>query len=144
MPPAADWEDMGPRELPALQRFCGRLEVMGADDLHAVAAGLEVRGATAAGEVETWRAILEIDRELRRQRRTRDAARAAHRAATCVLGAAEHERIPLPDPEVTRVARAAADIARGILVDDALAADVRACLAAWQSTFGSSPAPVRG
>ncbi len=126
---------MGHDPLPQLRRFCEALEAMTATDLHAVAAGLEVRCATPAAEVEVWRTILAVDRELRRLRRTRDAARAAHVAVAAVQVAAGHEGIALPDEDVTRVARAAADIARAMVAGDGLAADARALLEGWRATF---------
>jgi hypothetical protein len=57
-----------------------------------------------------------------------------------VLAAAGHAHIALPDVEVTRVARAASDIARGMVAGRSLDGEVGQLLSGWTSLFGLSTA----
>jgi hypothetical protein len=84
---------------------------MSADDLHRVAASLDAE--QICDEVDWWRATIAIDNLLRRTRCTRRAARAATDAAHAVQEAAGRAGFVLPDAEVTRVARAAAEVGAG-------------------------------
>lgn len=108
-----------------LSEFLGALDTLSGDDIRALAIDLDGMVASPAEEVEVTRAYLAIEAALRRVHRVRDAAAAGHRASSTVLHAAERAGIELPDAAVTRVARAAATIARGIVADDAAAAEVR-------------------
>jgi hypothetical protein len=92
--------------------FIGVLHTMTGDDLHRVAASLD--SDAICDEVDWWRATIAIDKVLRHQHCTRRAARAATDAAHAVQDAANRAGIPLPDAQITRVARAAAEIARGL------------------------------
>jgi hypothetical protein len=93
-------------------RFMASLHAMSAEDLRRVAAALDAE--QICDEVDWWRATIAIDKLLRRHRCTRRAARAATDAAHAVQDAAGRAGIPLPDTQVTRVARAAAEVARGL------------------------------
>lgn len=123
-----------------LSEFTRALEGMSAGDIHAVAAGLEAFTQSANDEVATWQAILCVDRALRRARRTREAACAAQRAARAVQCAATHAAMALPDDDVTRVARAASDVARGLLIHDELAPAAAGVIDSWQCLLASSGA----
>ncbi len=85
---------------------------MSGDELRQVAASLDAE--QICDEVDWWRATIAIDKVLRRTRCTRRAARAAADASRAVQDAADRAGIDLPDAEVTRVARAAAEVARGL------------------------------
>jgi len=98
-------------------------------DIRAIAASLETD--TAGDEVDLWRATIAIDRALRHSHRTRLAAHAAWDAAQSVQRAAEAQGVELPDRDVTRVARAAAEIARGIVAGDEVAAELGRLLQHW-------------
>ena len=93
-------------------RFAAALRTMTGEDLRRVAASLDAE--QICDEVDWWRATIAIDKLLRRTHCTRRAARAATDAAHAVQAAADRAGIPLPDAEVTRVARAAAEVARGL------------------------------
>jgi hypothetical protein len=93
-------------------RFTEALRDMSADDLHRVATSLDTE--VICDEVDWWRATIAIDKLLRHTQCTRRAARAATDAAHAVQDAAGRAGITLPDAEVTRVARAAAEVARGL------------------------------
>jgi hypothetical protein len=80
--------------------------------------------ATPAEEIEVTRAYLAIESALRREHKLREAASAGHRAAAAVVAVAERVGAELPDPAVTRVARAAATIARGLLSGPLVESDV--------------------
>ena len=104
---------MGDRTGPTSpDRFTASLRAMSAEELHRVAASLEAE--QICDEVDWWRATIAIDKLLRRTRCTRRAARAATDAAHAVQEAAGRAGFVLPDAEVTRVARAAAEVARGL------------------------------
>jgi hypothetical protein len=86
---------------------------------------------SAGDEVDAWRATLAIDRELVRLGRRRDGARAASQAASAVQRAATDLGIPLPDHDVTQVARAAAELARAIVAGREVEEQLRQLLGHW-------------
>jgi len=100
-----------------LTEFVAALDRLTADDIRLVAKSLE--NETFSDEVDWWRATIAIDRAIRHARVARHAARAAARAAQIVQERAEQGGVMLPDDDVTRVARAAAEIARGLSVGPA-------------------------
>jgi hypothetical protein len=100
-------------ELDAVSAFVGRLRVMTAEDMTAIARAFEDGRATVAGDLEWWRATMSVSRELRRLRRSGRAAVASSMASEAVLsapGAAE-----LPRGCVVQTARAAGEIARALV-----------------------------
>ena len=120
--------------------FSRALESLTAEDVHRIAATLtNNHSENAADEVEAWRVTLTIDRVLRRTHRTRLAARAASSITHTVLQIAAAQGIRLPDEEVTHVARAAAEVARGLIAGDDVRAEVGALLVDW-SPLAAAPA----
>ena len=89
------------------------LRVLGRDDVHRIAESLV--SDNAGDDVDAWRITMSIDRSLRHSHRTRQAAHAAREASQAVQHAAEANGFTLPDPEVTCVARGAAELARGLI-----------------------------
>jgi thioesterase domain-containing protein len=87
------------------------------DDIRALAIDLDAMVATPAEEIDITKAFLHIEASLRRVHRLRDAGHAARRASQAVVTAAERAGAQLPDAGVTRVARWAATVARGIVAD---------------------------
>jgi hypothetical protein len=121
--------------------FTQALERLTADDVHCIAASLTSNHTdSAADEVEAWRVTLTIDRVLRRTHRTRVAAQAASTVTHTVLQIAAAQGIRLPDEEVTHVARAAAEVARGLVAGDDARAEVRSLLVDWAPLVGLSAA----
>ena len=109
-----------------LEEFLMTLRRLTAEAIVAAAADLEEQAASAAGEVAWWRATVEIDRLLRLHHAGRMAGLAARQAATAVTARAAASGLEHDDPRVTAVARAAAEVARGLAaqstaVDDLLA-----------------------
>ena len=88
------------------------------DDVRSIAFDLHAACTSTADEIANTRAMLMIEQTLRRTRRLHDAAMASLAAATKVQQVAERAHVDLPDDDVTRVARAAAQIARGMVVGD--------------------------
>jgi hypothetical protein len=120
--------------------FGRALEGLTAEDVHRIAATLTSNHSdSAADEVEAWRVTLTIDRVLRRTQRTRLAARAASSITHTVLQIAAAQGIRLPDEEVTHVARAAAEVARGLVAGDDVRAEVGTLLVDW-SPLVAAPA----
>ena len=118
--------------------FSQALEGLTAEDVHRIAATLTNNHSdSAADEVEAWRVTLTIDRVLRRTHRTRLAARAASSITHTVLQIAAAQGIRLPDEEVTHVARAAAEVARGLIAGDDVRAEVGALLVDWSPLVGA-------
>jgi hypothetical protein len=111
-------------------QFLGALRSMTADDVHRIAASLE--SETLTDEVDWWRATIAIDKVLRHARCSRQAGRAANDAVVAVQESAARDGIALPDAEVTRVARAAADVARGLAAGPAARPIVRLLLEHWE------------
>jgi hypothetical protein len=110
-------------------RFVAACRDLSALELHELANSLGSEVLT--DEVDWWRATIAIDKVLRHERCTRQAARAAADAAHAVQEAARRGGFHLPDPEVTRVARAAADVARGLVAGVPARPVVRLLLEHW-------------
>jgi len=108
------------------------LEKLTEGDIRRVAELLRGHGDSAAGELDAWHATIDIDRALRRQRLSREAAHSATRATHAVQAAAAASGVELPDPDVTVVARAAAEIARALLVGPDTSIDVRHLVDDWE------------
>ncbi|TMK55284.1 MAG: hypothetical protein E6G60_20060 [Actinobacteria bacterium] len=118
-----------------LGEFLAMLRELDGNALDRVAASLT--NDTVTDEVEWCRATIAIDKAVRHARCGRLAARAAGEAANLVYMAAARAGTTLPDPEVTRVARAAAQIARGLTAGPAAAPIVGLLFDHW-----ASPAPL--
>jgi len=114
-----------------LPQFLAALDRLTAADIHLVAKSLD--SESLADEVDWWRATIAIDRAIRHARITRHAARAAAQAAELVQDRAEQGGIVLPDDDVTRVARAAAEIARGLTAGPATQPIVLLLFEPWAS-----------
>ena len=112
--------------------FVSRLHTMSPDEMRAVATALRNAVQTAEGEVSWWRATVAISAALRQQRRSREAGALAHQASAAVLDAAS--RAGVLDAEhatVTLVARAAAEVARGLAAGPTVRPEVDSLLLAW-------------
>jgi hypothetical protein len=112
-----------------LTEFHAALQQLTVDDIHHVARSLAAD--TAGDEVDAWHATIAIDRALRHSHRSRQAARAAWDAAQAVQRVAEAQGLQLPDVDVTHVARAAAEIARGMTAGDECELEVHRLLQHW-------------
>ena len=112
-----------------LDDFAKALDNLNADDLHRVAVALDAE--SLADEVDWWRATIAIDRAIRHARCTRHAARAAAQAVDLVQASAVRAGYQLPDDEITRVARAAAEVARGLAAGPGTQPIVRLLLEPW-------------
>jgi hypothetical protein len=110
--------------------FLAALERLDGADLHKVALRLE--SEVLCDEVDWWRATIAIDKVVRHARRGRQAAHAASAASGAVQDAARRAGIPLPDAEITRVARAAADVARGLAAGPAARPVTQILLEHWE------------
>jgi hypothetical protein len=93
------------------------------DDVRAIAEDLAQANSSPADDIATTRSVLVIEQSLRRTHRVSNAAAAALVAATAVQDVAVRAHIQMPDPGVTRVARAAAQLARGLVVCDSPGVD---------------------
>lgn len=113
----------------AYGEFTDALRRLTPGDMRAIARSL--RNETVADEVDAWRCTIAIDRALRETHRTREAARAAWDAAQTVQRAAAAQGVELPDPDVTHVARAAAEIARGLVAAEGVESEVSWLLLHW-------------
>ena len=108
----------------SIEEFLTTLQGLTADTIYAAADELDAHAATAAGEVAWWRATVEIDRLLRLHHAGRRAALAATQAAAAVTAAAISAGLDLADRRVTAVARAAADVARGLTAESTAVQDL--------------------
>jgi hypothetical protein len=113
----------------ANSEFTEALRRLTPDDVHAIARSLE--SDTAGDEVDAWRATIAIDRALRHSHRTREAAHAAWDAAQTVQRTMIAQGMTLPDPDVTHVARAAAEVARGLVAGEGVESEVSRLLMHW-------------
>jgi hypothetical protein len=105
------------------------LRTLGRDELHRIAMSLV--SDNAGDEVDAWRVTMAIDRALRHSHRTRHAAHAAREASQAVQYAAEMQGMTLPDPEVTAVARGAAELARGLVAGTDVEREMLELLQHW-------------
>jgi hypothetical protein len=111
--------------------FTQTLRDLSAEDIRVLAAELRSPDRSADDEISAMRAVIAIDASLRGVRLRGLAAHAARDAAEAVVVAARARGMNLPDDDVTRVARAAAVIARGIVAGPAAHAEVRLLAQAW-------------
>jgi hypothetical protein len=88
------------------------------DDVRAIAKDLAQANSSPADELAATRSVLVIEQSLRRAHRLTNAAAAASAAATTVQDVAVRAHVQMPDPGVTRVARSAAQLARGLVACD--------------------------
>jgi hypothetical protein len=114
-----------------LGSFTETLRDLSADDIRSLAAELASVDRSVDDEISAMRAVIAIDAALRGVRLRGLAANAARGAAEAVVGAARRRGMALPDDDVTRVARAAAVLARGIVAGPAAHDDVRLLAQAW-------------
>jgi hypothetical protein len=117
-------------QIEGLAEFLGVLRRLDAHDLERVGARLD--SDALCDEVDWWRATIAIDKVVRHARRGRQAAHAAADAASAVQDAAARAGIALPDSRVTRVARAAADVARGLAAGPPAQPVTRILLEVWE------------
>jgi hypothetical protein len=114
-----------------LEEFVAALGTLSGDDVHLVAKSLDLESLT--DEVDWWRATIAIDRAIRHARCSRQAARAAAQVVAVVQHRATCAGIDLPDDDVTRVARAAAQVARGLAAGPQAQPIVRLLLEPWST-----------
>ncbi len=117
-----------------LSKFLLALDDLTLDDIRALASELDAMVANAAEEVEVTRSYLRIESILRHEHKVREAAHASHRAAEAIVAVATRCGADLPDSTVTRVARAAATIARGLVVETQAAPEVAFLLQGFAHT----------
>lgn len=118
-----------------LAQFMGTLRSLDAEGLDRV--GVRLDADHLCDEVDWWRATIAIDKVVRHARKGRQAARAAADAASAVQDAAVRAGIGLPDDRVTRVARAAADVARGLAAGPPAQPVTRILLEVWEPVGAS-------
>ena len=97
-----------------VEDFTRTLSHMTVEDLRRIADAIEGRHACVADDLAWWEATVDIERALKLLHRRRHAAMAAHDAGRAVQLAAAAAGVDMPDADVTRVARAAAEAARGL------------------------------
>ena len=113
-----------------LRDFCDRLTGMTGEQLRAVARTIRAEFDSVEGELAWWKATVAIRCALRRQRRSRLAGLAAHDASSAVRTSAD--RAGLDDRDsVTLVARAASDVARGLVAGNDVADQIRVLEQPW-------------
>jgi hypothetical protein len=109
--------------------FGRALTELSVDEIRAISRDLSDASSSIADEIALTRSVLLIEQTLRRTHRLQNAAAAALAAATAVQEAAQRARVTLPDSDVTRVARAAAQLARALVAAENLGtADAVRCL----------------
>jgi hypothetical protein len=112
--------------------FVQLLSRLSEGDIRAVAAEIGAHHCSAADDIAWWQATLQIDRALKADGCTRTAAMAALAAAKAVQQAAATAGVALPDDDVTAVARAAAEVARGLVAGEAARQATATLLVCWR------------
>jgi hypothetical protein len=118
-----------------LQEFSRALSHMDLADIRGVADAIDHSFSSADGEVAWWRAHLDIDHALKQRCSLRNAATAAHAVSDVVTASARRAGIALPDPDVTRVAREAQEIARAIVAGVAAQRALDVLLGNWRDVL---------
>jgi hypothetical protein len=101
-----------------VEAFGRALSELTVDDIRLIARDLAGACTNTADEIATTRSVFIIEQTLRHSHRLHNAAAAALAAATTVQEVAQRAKLDLPDDDVTRVARAAAQLARGLVAGD--------------------------
>jgi hypothetical protein len=114
-----------------LDTFVALLSELDGSDLDMIAKSLDAE--SVGDEVDSWHAMIAIDKELRRLHLSRNAAHAAYRASQAVLVAAGRQDWELPHPVATKVARAAADIARALTAGDGCRLELAFLVQPWNA-----------
>lgn len=123
-----------------LATFVEGLRRLDGEDLRAIAGSIDRCHQSAADELDAWETLLRIEGALRHNGRSRAAARAAHLAVEAVRAAARASEIQLPDAAVTRVAREAALVARGLVAGPEAGGWLRGVLVEeWPAVVRSAP-----
>lgn len=107
-------------------------------EIRAIASDLESLVESPADEISLTRAVLAIESAVREQACGTFAAVAAQQASDTVVRAAERSGVEMPDMDVARVARAAAQIARGLVVGESVRAHTELLAVGFR---GVTPAP---
>ncbi len=113
------------------REFTEALLCLGRDDIEMIADNIGTHFATAEGEVFWWRAHLAIHEALKSQGTLRAAGSAAHQAADAVLRAATRAGLELPSELVTRVAREAQEVVRGLVAGTSVTPSMAYLLESW-------------
>ena len=119
-----------------LVRFARLLRDLTAEDIRAISGDIVGLVDTSADEVVATKAVLAIEQSVHTLRRSHQAGLAAHAVAQAVLAAAERSGIALPDSDVTRVARSAATITRGLVAGLVCEDAVQFLLGGWHRVVG--------
>ena len=117
-----------------LASFTEDIRRLSAEDIRSCAAGLGAQEASVADDVVRWQADLTVERLLHSpgtRVQTQRANAEAHRTARLVVEVARRRGIALPDSDVTRVARAAAQVARGLSLEALTAPFMELVVARW-------------
>jgi hypothetical protein len=119
-----------------LVQFARALRELTADDIRVIAGDLRAQIGSPADEVAGTRAVLNIEQSLHRSHRSQQAGLASFAVAQAVLGAAERSGMTLPDDDVTRVARSAATLSRGLIAGWRVEDSVQFLLGGWRHIVG--------
>ena len=94
------------------------LRAMSMDDIRSIVREIDAGLSTVALEIETTHAIIAAEAAIRRHKCRQEAAVAGHRASETIIGVATRDGADPGDVEVVRVARAAGQFARALVVLD--------------------------
>ena len=119
-----------------LVQFARALRELTAADIRVIAADLRALIGSPADEVAGTRAMLDIEQALHRLHRSQQAGLASFAVAQAVLAAAERSGVTLPDDDVTRVARSAATVSRGLIAGLVVEDAVQFLLGGWRHVVG--------
>ena len=125
--------------------FRDSLRRLSADDIRRCAARLLPDEQCVSDQVTQWRAELAIDRLIRRHCTRAEAQRAtaaAQRTARVVVEVARQRGMSVPDGDVSRVARTAGQIARGLALGALAGPFLSPLLTQFDAALQSAASPV--
>jgi hypothetical protein len=128
-----------------LTRFMDSVLHLSMHDVRRCSAALATEETPVIDQVVQWRLELALDRVVRKHCTRAEAHRATtagHRAAQAVVEVARRSGTALPDCDVTRVARAAGQIARGLALDGLTRSFVQPLVGRWQQALAEGIAVV--
>jgi hypothetical protein len=124
------------------ERFAESLLHLSQEEIRMGSANLDGQRSSAADDVAWWRVELAVEKLMRTRcsrAEVHRATAAGRRAARAVIEAAGRAGINVPDGDVTRIARVAGQIARGLSLGPLVGHQVQFLLGHWDRALGADP-----
>lgn len=118
-----------------LAEFLGAINRLTGRDLERINAAMVARSKIQGDEIDAWNVTVTIENAIRTQRLSVRAGNAAHQAADALRHIATKAGWKTDDERTVRTARAAAEIARGIVAGLDAEVAVKSLMVAFEASF---------